>query len=127
MRKIITFLGVIALLVSCKQEVIDKPEQLIERDVMVDIMYDLSILEAMKYQNPTTLDTFKINPREYIFKKYKIDSVTYRQNQMYYAGDARKFKKIYKKVLERLDKEKQTESNNKNQSSSSIAPDSTLE
>ena len=46
---------------------------------------------------------------------------------MYYAGDARKFKKIYKKVLERLDKEKQTESNNKNQSSSSIAPDSTLE
>ena len=80
MRKIITFLSVIALLVSCKQEVIDKPEQLIERDVMVDIMYDLSILEAMKYQNPTTLDTFKINPREYILKKYKIDSISYIQN-----------------------------------------------
>jgi hypothetical protein len=36
---------------------------------------------------------------------------------MYYAGDARKFKKIYKKVLERLDKEKQTESLNPGNSS----------
>ena len=92
MRKIITFLGVIALLVSCKQEVIDKPEQLIERDVMVDIMYDLSILEAMKYQNPTTLDTFKINPREYILKKYKIDSLQFAKNNVYYAADYKGYK-----------------------------------
>ena len=106
MRKIITFLGVIALLVSCKQEVIDKPEQLIERDVMVDIMYDLSILEAMKYQNPTTLDTFKINPREYILKKYKIDSLQFAKNNVYYAADYKGYKLMFEKVTKRLDDNK---------------------
>ena len=106
MRKIITFLSVIALLVSCKQEVIDKPEQLIERDVMVDIMYDLSILEAMKYQNPTTLDTFKINPREYILKKYKIDSLQFAKNNVYYAVDYKGYKLMFEKVTKRLDDNK---------------------
>ena len=106
MRKIITFLSVIALLVSCKQEVIDKPEQLIERDVMVDIMYDLSILEAMKYQNPTTLDTFKINPREYILKKYKIDSLQFAKNNVYYAADYKGYKLMFEKVTKRLDDNK---------------------
>lgn len=106
MRKIIIFLGVIALLVSCKQEVIDKPEQLIERDVMVDIMYDLSILEAMKYQNPTTLDTFKINPREYILKKYKIDSLQFAKNNVYYAADYKGYKLMFEKVTKRLDDNK---------------------
>ena len=106
MRKIITFLTIIALFVSCKQEVIDKPEQLIERDVMVDIMYDLSILEAMKYQNPTTLDTFKINPREYILKKYKIDSLQFAKNNVYYAADYKGYKLMFEKVTKRLDDNK---------------------
>jgi hypothetical protein len=35
-----------------------KPERLIEKDVMLDIMYDLSVL-AIKYQNPVFLDTLK--------------------------------------------------------------------
>ena len=93
MRKIITFLGVIALLVSCKQEVIDKPEQLIERDVMVDIMYDLSILEAMKYQNPTTLDTFKINPREYILKTL-VENYAVKVDPVLHAEVLERYKKL---------------------------------
>ena len=106
MRKIITFLTIIALFVSCKQEVINKPEQLIEKDVMVDVMYDLSILEAMKYQNPTTLDTFKINPREYILKKYKIDSLQFAKNNVYYAADYKGYKLMFEKVTKRLDDNK---------------------
>lgn len=84
-------------MVSCKQ-VIDKPEQLIERDVMVDIMYDLSILEAMKYPNPTTLDTFKINPREYILKSI-IDSLQFTKNNVYYAADYKGYKLMFEKKV----------------------------
>ena len=51
---------------------------------------------------------------QYIFDKYKIDSTTYRQNQLYYAGDARKYKKLYKKVLERLEGENKADSLNSN-------------
>lgn len=125
--KQLLFLFVTIFIVSCSKNPVPKPDNLLDEKTMVDILYDVSLLQAIEGSMPNKLMEHNIEMDQYIFKKYKIDSVTYRQNQMYYAGDARKFKKIYKKVLERLDKEKQTESNNKNQGSSSIAPDSTLE
>lgn len=125
--KQLLFLFVTIFIVSCSKNPVPKPDNLLDEKTMVDILYDVSLLQAIEGSMPNKLMEHNIEMDQYIFKKYKIDSVTYRQNQMYYAGDARKFKKIYKKVLERLDKEKQTESNNKDQGSSSIAPDSTLE
>ena len=72
---------------------------------MVDIIYDVSILQATDGSMPQKLTESNIKMDQYIFEKYKIDSVTYRQNQLYYAGNARKYKKIYKKVLERLEEQ----------------------
>jgi hypothetical protein len=37
--------------ISCKEDAVDKPSKL--RDKMIDVMYDLSILDAIKYQNPS--------------------------------------------------------------------------
>jgi hypothetical protein len=39
---------------------------------MIDVMYDLSILDAIKYQNPASLETYKINPSQYIYKSIKL-------------------------------------------------------
>ncbi|MDI6032218.1 DUF4296 domain-containing protein [Flavobacterium sp. LB2P84] len=102
MRKIITFLTIVTLFVSCKEEVVNKPERLIEKDVMVDIMYDLSILEAIRNQNPASLDTFKINSRDYIFKKYKIDSVQFAKSNVYYASDYNEYKSMFEQINKRL-------------------------
>ncbi|MES2804313.1 DUF4296 domain-containing protein [Flavobacterium sp. 11] len=103
MRKIITFLTIVTLFVSCKEEVVNKPERLIEKDVMVDIMYDLSILEAIRNQNPASLDTFKINSRDYIFKKYKIDSVQFAKSNVYYASDYNEYKSMFEQIRKRLE------------------------
>ena len=103
MRKIILFLAITIAFVSCKEEVIPKPERLIAQDVMVDIMYDLTILEAIKNQNPASLDTFKINPRAYIFKKYKIDIIQYAKSNIYYASDYNEYKSMFEQISKRLD------------------------
>ena len=103
MRKIIAFLTIVTLFVSCKEEVVNKPERLIEKDVMVDIMYDLSILEAIRNQNPASLDTFKINSRDYIFKKYKIDSVQFAKSNVYYASDYNEYKSMFEQIRKRLE------------------------
>jgi hypothetical protein len=102
MRKIIILLTIITLFVSCKEEVVNKPERLIEKDVMVSIMYDLSILEAIRNQNPASLDTFKINSRDYIFKKYKIDSVQFAKSNVYYASDYNEYKSMFEQINKRL-------------------------
>ncbi len=104
MKKILPFLIALSIFASCKKEVVKTPENLIKKEEMVNIMYDLSILEAMKIQNPASLDTFKINSNKYIYKKYKIDSVQFAQNNIYYAADYKEYKKMYEEVKARLDK-----------------------
>lgn len=108
MRKIITVIVLLILLVSCKEEVIQKPDQLVEKDVMVNVMVDLSILEAIKYQNPASLDTFKINPRDFIYKKYKIDSLQFAKSNVYYASDYEDYKLMFEQIVQRLDAKKKS-------------------
>lgn len=106
MKKVIAFLAIVAVLVSCKDEVLKKPNRLIEKDEMINIMYDLSLLEAIKYQNPTSLDTFKINPKKYIYQKYKIDSLQFSKSNTYYASNYEEYAKIVDQVSDRLTKNK---------------------
>ena len=108
MKKIILFLALLTLLISCKDELVKKPERLIEKDVMLDVMYDLAVLEAIKYQNPVSLDTFKINPRDFIYKKYKIDSLQFAKSNVYYASDYEDYKLMFEQITKRLDASKKS-------------------
>ena len=106
MKKGVLFFILISLILSCKEEVVKKPENLIEKEIMVDVMYDLALLEAIKYQSPNALQAHKINPDEYIYKKYKIDSAQFVQSNMYYASDYKEYKKMYDQINSRLVKNK---------------------
>lgn len=106
MKKIIPFFIVLMVLVGCKKELVKEPKHLIEKEKMVNIMYDLSLLEAMKVDDPTLMDSLKVNLNQYIFKKYKIDSVQFAQSNIYYAADYKEYEKMYNQVKLRLDKEK---------------------
>lgn len=106
MKKLISLLAIIFILISCKDEIIKKPKRLIEKEVMVNIMYDLSLLEAIRYQNPASLDTFRINPKKYIYKKYKIDSLQFAQSNAYYASDYEEYADIVARLEDRLTKKK---------------------
>ena len=106
MKKGVLFFILISLIFSCKEEVVKKPENLIEKEIMVDVMYDLALLEAIKYQSPNALQAHKINTDEYIYKKYKIDSAQFVQSNMYYASDYKEYKKMYDQINSRLVKNK---------------------
>ena len=94
------------LFVSCKEEVVAKPDQLIAKDKMLDIMYDIAVLEGIKYQNPTSLDSNKINSTTYIYKKYKIDSIQLAQSNVYYASDYVAYKDMYDTLVKRIERKK---------------------
>ncbi len=106
MKKGVLFFILISLIFSCKEEVVKKPENLIEKEIMVDVMYDLALLEAIKYQSPNALQAHKINPDEYIYKKYKIDNTQFVRSNMYYASDYKEYKKMYDQINLRLVKNK---------------------
>ncbi|AYN06159.1 DUF4296 domain-containing protein [Flavobacterium sp. 140616W15] len=104
MKKIIIIISVLFFAVGCKKELVKKPERLVERDKMIDIMYDLSLLEAIKYQNPMSLDSCDTNPTRFILKKYKVDSLQFVKSNMYYAADYNGYKDMFDEVGSRLEK-----------------------
>lgn len=90
---------------ACGDSAIEKPKNLIDEDTMVDIFYDLSLLDAIRSHNPGKLQSVK-DPNLYIYKKYKIDSVQFAQSNRYYASDISQYKKMYQRVGRRLDRNK---------------------
>lgn len=103
---ILPLLVFFAILMSCNKEVVKKPDNLIEQDKMVDVMYDLTLLSAIKIQNSSLPNAEAINSNEYIYKKYKIDSLQFVQSNIYYASDSKEYKKMIEEIKKRLDKKK---------------------
>ncbi|KAF2335711.1 DUF4296 domain-containing protein [Flavobacterium daemonense] len=102
MKNFVFIILVLFLSVSCKKELVKEPKGLIDRGKMVDIMYDLSLLEAIKYQNPLSLDSVESDPKKFIFKKYKVDSLQFAQSNIYYAADYETYKDMFDELGKRL-------------------------
>lgn len=101
MKKIICLIALSVLLVSCKEKPVEKPEKLIDKEMMEDILYDLAILQAsVNYKTKIISNSIDVNT--YIYEKYEIDSITLVQNQRFYASDVKAFKKMYKNISERI-------------------------
>ena len=102
MKNFIVIILVLFLSISCKKDVVKQPAKLIEKGKMIDIMYDLSLLEAMRYQKPLSLDSIENDPTKFILKKYKVDSLQFAQNNMYYASDYESYKDMFDEVNKRI-------------------------
>lgn len=106
MKKYFWVLVSFVLLVSCDKNGIEKPDNLIEKDKMVDIIYDLTILQAMRGNFQAKLDSNNINAANYIYKKYKVDSLQFANSNRYYATNVASYNRMYNRVNERLVAEK---------------------
>lgn len=106
MKKIVFLFALLFFFASCKKELVERPDNLIDKEVMVDILYDMSLLDALKYQNPNSLYVNDINPKTFIYKKYKIDSLQFVKSNAYYAADYRGYKNMFDVLNKRLKKEK---------------------
>ncbi|MBD3723542.1 MAG: DUF4296 domain-containing protein [Flavobacteriaceae bacterium] len=104
----IAILGLLINFTSCKDMAVEKPDNLLPEDKMIDIIYDIAILQAAENYKPINLSDAGVKVNNYIYKKYNIDSTTYYQNHKYYASDVNNYKKIYKKVLKKITEEQAT-------------------
>lgn len=86
---------------SCHSEM-DKPQNLISEENMINIFYDLAIMDAMRSHNPLSLETRGLKPDSYVYAKYKIDSLQFANSNKYYAADIEKYKTMYSEVAKRL-------------------------
>ncbi|MBC5835107.1 DUF4296 domain-containing protein [Flavobacterium sp. F372] len=102
MKKVI-YLCVVLTIFACSENPVKKPKVLLDEETMENILFDVAVLQATKANSPEVLQTNNIDSKDFIYKKYKIDSATYHQNNRYYAGDVRKHKHMHKRILARLE------------------------
>jgi hypothetical protein len=84
-----------------------KPENLISKENMADIMYDVFLLNSAKGVNKKVLEMNGIFPENYVFEKYKIDSTQFANSNNYYAYDVKTYQSIINSVKEKIDLKKQ--------------------
>ena len=94
------------LLLSCAEEVVDKPKRLIPKDTIVNMLHDLALLSAAESSFPQTLNTYGTEPTEFLYQKYDTDSVQFAQSHLYYASFPLQYEAMYKAVAQKLDQTK---------------------
>ncbi|MCG2610098.1 DUF4296 domain-containing protein [Flavobacterium sp. SM15] len=103
MKKLLLFLS-LAVMVSCSEKAVEKPENLIDKDVMIDILYDITVMQSAETVDPIKMNQNNVKVNELIYKKYNIDSITFNKSNRYYASDPNRYKKMYGEVYHRLEK-----------------------
>ncbi len=83
-----------------------KPANLISKEQMTELLYDLYIINAAKGVNRKTLETNGFNPENYILEKYNIDSTQFADSNTYYAFDTETYSAIVEQVKARLEQNK---------------------
>lgn len=105
MKKIISFISLI-LIVACGTKN-EKPSPFIEKDKMIDILYDFSVLSGIDAVSAYYTDTIPTINATAILNKHQIDSLTFVTNNQYYINleDATYFE-IQEEVKRRLEAQK---------------------
>ncbi|RKE98506.1 DUF4296 domain-containing protein [Ichthyenterobacterium magnum] len=83
-----------------------KPENLISKDKMVDILFDTFVLNAAKGTQKQVLEKNGILPKSYIFEKYNIDSLQFALSNEYYAYNTEVYQSIINDLSSRIENEK---------------------
>lgn len=95
-------------LAACSREVkvIDeKPNNLIDREKMIEILTELSIVESiyqMKYVQVSRYESLLSEKADSIFNKFGVDNIIFDENMNYYLTDQDNMIFIYNKVKENI-------------------------
>lgn len=102
MKNLVVILGLL-LLCACTEQVVNKPEDLIPESEMVAIYFDISLINASKNSGYDKFREHGIDSKDYLFKKYGIDSARLSSSAAYYTSKPLIHERIYTRVEEKLD------------------------
>lgn len=93
-------------MVSCRKEAVPKPDDLLSKEKMANILHDISLINSMKGVDKKGLEASILRYDAYIFKKYDIDSARFFKSNNYYAANPVQYDKIYELVEAKLQQER---------------------
>src|SRR5210317_2241798 len=103
--KNLVYIIIIMLFFGCNNviEKPKKPDNLIPEDKMVEIMYDVFLLNSAKGVNKIKLEENGVLPENYIFEKYQIDSLQFANSNNYYAYETKTYESILNRIKDKIE------------------------
>ncbi len=103
MKKQFLTILVILLIISCESKVnYEKPEDLIPRETMIDLLYDMHL--AVGTSNLRNKNNEKDrNYMSLVYQKYGIDSTRFAISNIYYTSQAVEYEEMFEEVERRLE------------------------
>lgn len=109
MKKLTIVLITILSLYSCdKKSQAVKPQHLIDEQTMMEILYDLNILQSIKNNDFKLITEHNLDPEQFIYKKYQIDSLQLAESHKYYVADIDHYEHMINQIIARIEKEQET-------------------
>lgn len=98
-KRLSLFIVILGLCFACnKIDKPKKPDNLIAKDKMVDILFDVFVFNAAKGTAKKTLEANNVTPNTYIYEKHQIDSLQFVKSNEYYAYDIKAYEEIIDNV-----------------------------
>ena len=100
------YCGICFLVLSCGNQLMEAPGDLISKEKMADILYDIALINSIDNSHPQVLVSKNIKVMDFVFKKYGIDSTQFVQSDRYYASVPVLYEEIYQAVEDRLERKR---------------------
>lgn len=99
--KNIIYILLFVFVYSCKPKVVNKPDNFIPKEKMIDLLVDMKIASKTKNFKNKKLQKGE-NYMTFVFEKHKVDSAQFRTSNTYYVNNIEEYQEIYNKVHLRL-------------------------
>lgn len=101
--RIVVGILITLILVSChKVKKPPKPDNLISKKEMVNILLDISLLRSAEGANKIKIQNEGYTVESYVYKRHNIDSAQFALSNNYYSYNLDTYKDIYKQVEDSL-------------------------
>lgn len=108
MKKLL-IIGMAITILSCdRTEKPSVPDNLLSKEKMVEVLYDVYILNAAKGASKTVLEKNGIFPEDYVFKKHNIDSLQFAESNAYYGFYVEEYESILSRLEQKIDADRVT-------------------
>jgi hypothetical protein len=104
MRKLIMALCLFFIVLACDKRMdYKKPENLISKKQMIDLLYDMHLAVGTSNLQNLKLEKNR-NYMSLVYEKYGIDSTQFAESNIYYTANINAYEEIFEEVEKRLKK-----------------------
>lgn len=95
----------VVALISCDKPYIEKPDKLVSKKKMIDMLVDVHLAEAtfnhMRFDS-IVRNSSSANFYYSVLEKYHVPDSVFEKSYVYYASDPKNFEKMYREVVNKL-------------------------